>query len=155
MSNLVVRADSKFPFTGEFRHRLEQNRVTLPGRWRQATRTRTFAVMLWPLGEEQHLVALSPPSWENLVGQLNALDLTEDERAATERILGSSVAWLDLDSAGRLALPEQLVTKAGIRDEVELVGRMHRFEMWNPDRYQQVVLENRKVAVSIGKRLKL
>jgi len=111
--------------------------------------------MLWPLGDEQCLLVLQPDGWENLLAQLKQQELSEEEKAATERVLGGSVAWLELDSAGRLALPEQLLSRIGIREEALIVGRLGKFEVWNPDRFQQVIAENRKTAAVVGKRLKV
>lgn len=155
MRSLVVRADGVSPFTGRFRHRLEQNRVTLPGRWRQAATSKIFAVVLWPLGLDQHLLALPPARWGKMVSQLKDKPLSDEEQAATERILGTSVNWSELDGAGRLPLTEHLVMQAGIGDEVEIIGRLDKFELWSPARYQQVMLEDRKIAASFLKKLEI
>ncbi|MDH7501885.1 MAG: division/cell wall cluster transcriptional repressor MraZ, partial [Verrucomicrobiota bacterium] len=69
------------------------------------------------------------------------------------RVLGGSVAWVELDNAGRLALPEHMVSRAGIADEVVLVGRLDKFELWEPKRYAQVLQESRKIASNVLKRL--
>jgi len=155
MSPLVVSEAGISPFTGGFHRRVEQFRVTLPGHWRQASTIRTFAVVLWPLGEDQHLVALPPRRWEKMVAELRDQPLSDEEHAWMERILGMSVAWSDLDNAGRLTLPEQHFVRAGIGPEVELIGRLDKFELWNPARYEQLMLEQRKTAASIAKKLRL
>ncbi|MGC8990398.1 MAG: division/cell wall cluster transcriptional repressor MraZ [Verrucomicrobiia bacterium] len=153
MPGLVVKADSMSPFMGEYRHRLEQNRVTLPGRWRQAATTKAFVLVLWPVGVDQHLLALPPGRWAKLLKKTADGELTDEELAATERVLGGSVAWVELDNAGRLALPEHMVSRAGIADEVVLVGRLDKFELWEPQRYAQVLQESRKIASNVLKRL--
>jgi MraZ protein len=42
------------------------------------------------------------------------------------------------DKAGRICLPEDMARAAAIKDEALLVGLLDRFEIWNPDRYQDV-----------------
>jgi MraZ protein len=153
MGALIVNADGSAPFTGCFRHKLEQSRVTLPGRWRQATTTKTFVIVIWPLGVDQHLLALPPRRWEKIVVGLRDQPLTNEQLAATERILATSVAWAELDNVGRLTLPDRHFASVGIEQEVELIGRLDKFELWNPARYQQVMLEDRKVAAGILKQL--
>ena len=43
-----------------------------------------------------------------------------------------------LDKAGRVCVPDEMASAAGIKDEAVLVGMIDRFEIWNPTRYQQV-----------------
>jgi MraZ protein len=43
-----------------------------------------------------------------------------------------------LDKGGRICLPDEMARKANIMDEVMLVGLLDRFEIWNPDRYENV-----------------
>ena len=43
-----------------------------------------------------------------------------------------------VDKAGRICLPEEMARAAGIKNEAMLVGLLDRFEIWNPDRYENV-----------------
>jgi MraZ protein len=110
-------------------------------------------IVIWPLGVDQHLLALPPRRWEKIVVGLRDQPLTNEQLAATERILATSVAWAELDNVGRLTLSDRHFASVGIEQEVELIGRLDKFELWNPARYQQVMLEDRKVAAGILKQL--
>jgi DNA-binding transcriptional regulator/RsmH inhibitor MraZ len=48
-----------------------------------------------------------------------------------------------------------MVSRAGIAGEVVLVGRLDKFELWEPQRYAEVLQESRKIASSVLKRLKI
>ena len=49
-------------------------------------------------------------------------------------VLGSTSTKLTLDKVGRLCLPENLTATAGISDKAQLLGRIDKFELWNPDK---------------------
>lgn len=125
----------------------------LPGKWRQASTVKEFVVSLWPLGAEDHLLVLPPSWWDKIAARFRETRLSDEAVAATERVLGSSIAFVKLDHVGRLALPEHLIIKAGISEEVLLVGRLDKFEIWNPARYAPVSTESRKMAAIVFKNL--
>ena len=43
-----------------------------------------------------------------------------------------------LDKSGRISLSEQMAKAAGIDKEAVLLGLVDRFEIWNPERYEQI-----------------
>lgn len=45
-----------------------------------------------------------------------------------------------LDSAGRIAIPEEMGAAAEIKGQAVLVGCLDRFEIWSPERYEKVEL---------------
>jgi len=45
---------------------------------------------------------------------------------------------VSLDKSGRICLPDEMARAAAIKGEVVLVGLLDRFEIWNPDRYENV-----------------
>jgi MraZ protein len=55
-----------------------------------------------------------------------------------KRFIGSESVQVAVDKAGRIVLPEEMATAAGIKDEAVLVGLLDRFEIWNPARYDKV-----------------
>ena len=55
-----------------------------------------------------------------------------------KRIIGSESTQVTLDKAGRICVPEEMATAAGIDEEVILVGLLDRFEIWDPQRYAKV-----------------
>jgi MraZ protein len=61
-------------------------------------------------------------------------------RRVLKRIIGSKSTQVALDKAGRICVPEDLATAAGIKVgmEVVLVGLLDRFEIWESERYARV-----------------
>jgi len=92
-------------------------------------------VLVWPVTSGEYLLVLPPSRWEVLQKNLEGLSLTDDQAATVERLIGASTSVRSLDSYGRLPLPEEAAKKLGIEGEATLIGRMNKFEVWNPARY--------------------
>ena len=83
------------------------------------------------------------------------MSLSNDEAAVVERVIGGSSAHLTLDKAGRLCLPEELAAVAGLRKEAMFVGRLNKFEIWEPGRFNKDNKGNEAVAAEAIKNLNL
>jgi MraZ protein len=59
-------------------------------------------------------------------------------KTVLKRFIGSESVQVACDKAGRICLPPEMATAAGIAEEAVLVGLLDRFEIWNPDRYEKV-----------------
>lgn len=55
--------------------------------------------------------------------------------ATLERLIGTSSFLVSLDPRGRLALPEEFARQTKIQLEALLVGRLDRFEIWDPETF--------------------
>jgi MraZ protein len=64
----------------------------------------------------------------------------DPSKSVLKRNLGTLSIQVKLDSAGRIALPEEMAAAAGINGQAVLVGCLDRFEIWSPERYKQVEL---------------
>jgi MraZ protein len=58
-----------------------------------------------------------------------------------------------LDKAGRICVPEEMATSAGIAKEATLVGLLDRFEIWDPARYEKVKAADMVLAQEAFKRM--
>jgi MraZ protein len=95
-----------------------------------------FTGILWPIGVGTHLLVLPPRRFEVMVSKLEQMSLSDEHAAALERWLGSNSGELTFDSANRFTVPENLASQAGLADQAQYVGRLDKFEMWNPDRFE-------------------
>lgn len=143
------------PYTGRYRFGVDRShRLSLPARWRQDGMPTDFVVMLWPVGVDRHLLALPMNRWEEVLrAVISQRSLFDEKFNAGIRALGSNVGYVSVDKVGRMALPEQLVRSAGIKEEVEIFGLIDRFEIWNPDRYARMELEYKPLATAFFKEL--
>ena len=150
-------ADAKVPsFHGNFRHGIDQSRrVMIPARWRPKNKHLVFTVILWPVGGEEFLLVLPPERWRVMLDKLKAKSLQDKRVATLERVIGAASSPLALDNVGRFCLPEHLAKAAGIESEAQFVGRLDKFEIWSPKRYQAAVPEDRGLAAQVAAEIDL
>jgi division/cell wall cluster transcriptional repressor MraZ len=127
----------------------------VPSKWRPKSGKTELSVLPWPLGDQQFLLVLPPARWNLLLERLNEMSLSDDEAAVVERVIGGNSARLILDKAGRLCLPEELAAVAGLRKEAMFVGRLNKFEIWEPGRFNENNKGNEAVAAAAIKNLNL
>ncbi len=77
---------------------------------------------LWPERTFEQVAGEIEPTLNPAVEQMAFDDLTFPE---THR--------LDIDAAGRIRLPQELLAEAGLGSRVLLVGMRHHMEIWDPE----------------------
>ncbi len=114
-----------------------------------------FTIILWPIAVEDYLLVLPPERWNVLLENLKKLSLSNEKAAALERVIGSTSDRLNLDDAGRLRIPEKFASTVGIEKEAALVGRIDKFEIWNPARCAVARPSDKKLAAGLFKKVHL
>ena len=125
-------------YSSLFRHGVdEKRRLQIPAKWRPTSEEFQFTLILWPNGELAGpcLLALPPELMVELVAKLKTLPFGHPEAQTLRRSLGKDSAQVTMDKAGRICLPEEITTKAGIVNEAVVVGLVDRFQIWSPERY--------------------
>jgi len=103
-----------------------KGRITMPSEWRR-TDYETHLVLL----RAKNCLRGYPASWfaDKLreISQLPATDPTA-VRFRAVAAEGKQVTW---DAQGRVVLPEEMRSKAGLKREVKMLGRADYFEIWD------------------------
>ena len=148
---------SKVPnFHGNFRHGIDSSRrVMIPARWRPEDSGILFTAILWPIKIEDCLLVLPPDRWQVMLDKLKANSLSNQRVATLERVLGATSIPLTLDKVGRFCLPEELAKAAKLEKEAEFVGRLDKFEIWSPQRYQAAMAQDKDLASAVAEEINL
>ena len=126
-------------FHSVYRHALDPaRRVQIPAKWRLSAPGAEFTLMLWQAEESARLRVLPPLKMAELLTKIAAQVLDVPEREALTRFMGMNSMHVRLDAVGRICLPEEMAEAAGISKEALLVGLEDCFEIWSPERYEQV-----------------
>ncbi len=80
---------------------------------------------------------------ERLDREFNPFD---DQGDAFAQSILASCYELPIDREGQVMLPDDLLEHAGLEDYATFVGLGHRFQIWDPDAYQEYAEEARQVA---------
>jgi len=121
---------------GAFLHKIsEQNRVSLPSNFKEALINRGVkrlvavkypdCVRAWPEDE-----------WSKREDGFSSLNLDDDKVSGYLRYLYANIMDLEVDTQGRIILPDSWKTEFAIKDQVLLVGMGGLCEVWNPEAYK-------------------
>ena len=113
-----------------------KGRISLPTRFREAF---TGGAVL-TLGQDGCLFCFPRAEWDRRAGEVRERPLSDARARAYARMFFGKAEAVDLDSQGRLVIPQRLRSEAGIRKETIVVGVYDRMEIWDReahDRYEQ------------------
>lgn len=115
---------------GEYRHVIDdKNRLSLPAKFRRETGRKVVVTS----GLDSCLFVYTLKSWEAITERLSSPDssmLSADSRSFNRYLLGGAIE-IDVDSLGRMLIPEYLVSRAKLGRNVVIVGVRDRAEIWD------------------------
>ena len=114
-------------FMGEFNHSIDpKNRVIVPAKFREGL-GENFVVSA---GLDGCLYMWTYADWESFVTKLEELPYTRDTREL-QRFFSQNAAELEFDKQGRIIIPQELKSYAGIEKELVTMGAMSKVEVWS------------------------
>lgn len=115
-------------FIGEFQHSLDaKGRIALPAKFR----TKITGGAIITRGIDKCLFVFTGKEWETLAAKLMALPLSQANSRAFVRLMLSGAADVELDSQGRILIPDYLRKYAGLNKEAKVTGVYNRMEIWD------------------------
>jgi MraZ protein len=120
---------------GEFNNTLDdKGRVSLPSRFRSILPdNKVFLTQ----GIDDCIWVCPPEFWADLLQKvLNSTSIQKPgSRALRRRIIGSAQE-VEIDKAGRIAIPQSLRDFAELSKDCVILGQLDYMEIWNIDRYR-------------------
>ena len=127
----------------------------LPAKWRPADTGTKFTILPWPIGAEDRLLVLPPERWREMLAKLKQKSLSDPRIEALEQELAENASQVTMDKVGRIGLLEEHARAVNISNEAELVGRLDKFEIWEPNAREAVRKRNKKLAAEVLKDIEL
>jgi len=93
-------------------------------------------------GFEGCLVLYPMNEWEKITAELTKLNLFVAKSRKFYRQFHNGATSMELDGSGRLLLPKGLMTYGGIAKSIVLFAYANRIEIWDAERYEQVMSED-------------
>ncbi len=104
-----------------------KGRISLPARFREA-----FADgAVLTLGQDGCLFCFPRAEWETRAAEVRNLPLSDAEGRAYARMFFGKAEAVELDSQGRLLVPQRLRTEVGIKKDAVVLGVFDRMEIWD------------------------
>ena len=125
--------------TGEYQHTVDsKNRVLVSNKLRSQIDAEEHGSNFYLVLGANGILCLYPEKYfEWIVLSTAPQSTAPDEAVAFERMSFAMASKVELDSQGRLLLNEKLKERAGLKEDVTLVGVRDHIELWNSDSWQQ------------------
>ena len=121
--------------TGEYQNSLDsKGRLFMPAKLREEL----GAVFYITISMHRCLCAYSSESWDALSERVNAMPYVKQRKM---RPLFAHAARCELDSQGRVLVPQNLRDYANLTKSVTVVGCNNHAELWDSDAWQTVFEE--------------
>ena len=93
-------------------------------------------------GFESCLVLYTMDVWQVLSAKMNKLNDFNQKERAFKRLFLNGASIVELDSAGRMLLPKNLMEYASLSKEMILAAQGNKVELWDKEAYQNYMKEN-------------
>lgn len=80
--------------------------------------------------------------WHEIVKELNTKNRYVKKNMDFIRLFNAGVVQLELDSAGRLLIPKDLITFGAIKKDVVMAAAGDRIEIWDKKGYEKFIKDN-------------
>ena len=127
-------------FVSTFTNKIDaKGRVSVPAPFRGVLERDGYAggIYCYPSLDAPALDAGGERLAQKIDGLLRGLPDYSDERDELSVALYGDVQVLAIDGDGRIVLPRELRTHAGLSTEVTFVGLGDKFQMWEPERFAE------------------
>lgn len=121
-------------FIGEYTHSLDtKGRMAIPAKFRSKILNEAIITR----GLDSCLFVFTKGDWEQLAKKLIALPMAQANSRAFSRLMLAGAVHAELDSQGRILIPDYLRTYAGLKKEAVVAGLYNRIEVWDTDAWAE------------------
>jgi MraZ protein len=119
---------------GEYTHTIDdKNRLSLPARFRAEMGKK---VVVTP-GLDGCLFVFTLKQWEKISGKLGESSLLQGDTRSFNRYMLGGATEAEVDSLGRVLIPDFLRERAALKEKVAVVGVQSRVELWNDKKWHE------------------
>ena len=110
-----------------------KGRVAVPAKFRNQISSGAIITR----GLDHCLFVFTEADWEALAQKIVALPLAQANSRAFARLMLSGASSVELDSQGRILIPDYLRKYAGLGKSVKVIGVYNRVEVWDEVAWQK------------------
>jgi MraZ protein len=120
-------------FIGEYQHTLDpKKRLSLPSKFRKEL----GKAIVVTRGLDHSLFVFSASAWKKLAAKFADLSIGSIDTRGFNRFMLSGAVEAEVDSAGRILIPDFLKDFADLKTNVILAGVGERVEIWDAKRWE-------------------
>lgn len=119
---------------GEYLHTLDnKKRISLPAKFRKEVGKKVVITR----GLDSCLFMFPEKTWNAIAKKLEQLPFGQSDTRGMSRFLLAGAVETDVDTAGRILIPDFLKDFADLRSRVVLAGVSDRIEIWNEKTWEE------------------
>lgn len=119
---------------GEYLHTLDnKKRISLPAKFRKEVGRK----MVVTRGLDSCLFMYPQKAWEKIAAKVSDLPVGQADTRGMSRFLLAGAVEVEVDSAGRILIPDFLKDFADLKSRVVLAGVSDRIEIWNEKTWEE------------------
>ncbi len=120
-------------FIGEHTHTVdEKKRISLPSKFKKELGTKVVVTR----GLDNCLFLFPHKTWTEISKEMSKLGMMQSDTRGFSRFMFSGATEIDVDSMGRILIPDYLREFGGLSSPVVFAGVHDRIEIWNEKRWK-------------------
>lgn len=125
-------------FLGEYEATIDsKGRFLLPAGFKKQLPQDAAAQFVINRGFEKCLTLYTQQSWQPIFSEISLLNDFDPKVREFRRYFLNGATEVELDSAGRLLLPKNLVAHASLEKDIVLVSAVNKIEIWDKTKYNE------------------
>lgn len=135
---------------GEYQHNLDiKGRVAVPAKFRDNLKAGAIITR----GLDNCLFVFTASEWEALARKLVALPLAQANSRAFTRLMLAGAMDVEIDTQGRILIPDYLRKYAGLSKQVVIAGLYNRIEVWDATVWEHYKQKTESASQEIAEKL--
>lgn len=135
---------------GEYKHNLDsKGRLAIPAKFREKLSSGAIITR----GLDSCLFVFGNKEWDTLAQKLIALPLSKANSRAFVRLMLAGAMDVEVDSQGRILIPDYLRTYASLHKEIVIAGLYNRMEIWDKSTWERYKQKTESASEEIAEKL--
>ena len=135
---------------GEFAYSLDdKNRLSLPAKFRQEMGKKVVLAR----GLDHSVTISTVEEWGKIAKKLSESSMLQADNRNFNRFMFSGAVEVEVDSIGRVLVPDFLKKWGKLGTQVAIIGVQNRAEIWNEDDWRERKAEVEKQADTLAEKL--
>jgi MraZ protein len=135
---------------GKYSHDIDpKKRLTIPSKWRSTLGKKVVVTN----GLDSSLFVFPIKEWNSISEKLASMSFGNPDSRQFNRFMLAHAFETDVDSQGRILVPDTLKTFAGLKEKVVLVGMYSRIELWDEPTWDTYTNKTLKEADTLASKL--
>lgn len=135
---------------GEYKHNLDtKGRMAIPAKFREELKSGAIITR----GLDNCLFIFTNKEWETLAQKLVTLPLAQANSRAFVRLMMSGASDVEVDSQGRVLIPDYLRKYADLSKQVVVAGLYNRIEVWDFEKWEKYKSKTESSSDEIAEKL--